>query len=195
VHGRCKTACLPAARSLDGIRPPSGSIATDREQPGTPRPADTAARPGAARAPGHPQPGIRAISASRSSATPRTAVRSDSQLPAPLRSMPRHGPCAGDVVRVRTVEEILKTLDGDGRLEGVPLCQRCFASVGRSFGYALVHTRYATRSTGSRSGGWTTLFTSPSSDVTARLTATVRPGRLPSLLERGVASSGRAAAQ
>lgn len=41
-------------------------------------------------------------------------------MAAAARSIPRHNLRAGDLVRVRPEEEILRTLDADGRLEGVP---------------------------------------------------------------------------
>jgi hypothetical protein len=40
---------------------------------------------------------------------------------------------AGDWVEVRSKEEILKTLDGDGRLEGLPFMPQMFQSCGRRF--------------------------------------------------------------
>src|SRR5215212_5894472 len=62
-----------------------------RRDPQTPRPARAPVAP-----PTTARPGIRAIWASRSSVTPRTAVRYDPDVPAPLTSSPRHGPRAGD---------------------------------------------------------------------------------------------------
>jgi hypothetical protein len=57
----------------------------------------------------------------------------DSDVAAAVRSIPRHGLRAGDLVRVGTEEEILRTLDADGRLEGVPFMPEMLRFCGQEF--------------------------------------------------------------
>ena len=51
---------------------------------------------------------------------------------------------AGDWVEVRSREEILATLDQNGRLETSRSCRRCFSIAGKSFEFSSARIRLAT---------------------------------------------------
>ena len=59
----------------------------------------------------------------------------------------------GDWVEVRSKEEILRTLDEQGRLDGMPFMPEMFAFCGRDSRFTSEHTRPATRSFRSGDGG------------------------------------------
>lgn len=59
------------------------------------------------------------------------------------------------MVEVRSKEEILKTLDRKGQLNGLPFMPQMFEFCGGDCGYTSEPTRLATRSTTTKGGGWT----------------------------------------
>ena len=101
--------------------------------------------------------------------------RYDPGVAAAVRLIPRHGLRAGDLVRVRTEEEILRTLDADGRLEGVPFMPEMLRFCGREFRVRARAHKVCDTIEWDNSAGWTMPFTSPTFDVMAPLTAAVRP--------------------
>jgi len=79
--------------------------------------------------------------------------------------------CAGDWVQVRSKEEILATLDGNGRLDGLPLMPQMLKWCGQRFQvYKRAHKTCDT--------------------VNGAITNDWLPGGMPDLLERCLAQAG-----
>ena len=73
------------------------------------------------------------IASSLISDSANSETRYDPDVAAAIRPTPGHRLRAGDLVRVREEEEILQTLDADGRLEGVPFMPEMLRFCGREF--------------------------------------------------------------